>query len=164
MTTPMQSDAPGNPVESSVSPEVHDGSATLQRTKRTQERALAAFRELGTVSAACLSVGIGRRTWYDMLERDAEFAREVMEASEAVADELEAEAIRRAQNGSDALLMFLLRARRRPIYGDKQELTIVSPDVRVRVSRMVDTVSRFPGLSDDARNALLDELERIWTA
>lgn len=140
----------------------HDVPATARRTKRTQRRALAAFRELGTVSGACLKVGIGRRTWYDMLERDAEFAREVMEASEAVADELEAEAIRRAKEGSDTLLMFLLRARRRDVFGERQEIQLVSPDVLSRVARTVEMVMRHPMLAPDQRAALLDALEPIW--
>jgi len=91
---------------------------------------LQAFATLGTVQAACLSTGIGRRSVYDWVERDEAFAREFEDAKHAATDVLEAACRRRGKDGvsepvfyrgrevghvqrySDACLLALLRAYR----------------------------------------------------
>lgn len=70
---------------------------------------LDAFIELGTVYHACKQAGVGRTTWYNWLKDDPEFAEAVSKAEEDVADDLEQEAIKRAKDGSDTLLIFLLK-------------------------------------------------------
>ena len=82
----------------------------MSRTTAQQKReALAAYVELGTVTAACRAAGIGRRTFYDLKASDPEFAAAADAAKKEVGDCLEQEAIRRAYNGSDVLLIFLLK-------------------------------------------------------
>ena len=95
---------------------------TAQRTRERKARALAGYRELGTVAAAVERAGIVRSTWYDWIERDSAFAEQVDTLREAITDRLEAEAIRRAEDGSDSLLRFLLRGQRREIYGDRTQI------------------------------------------
>ena len=99
--------------------------AAVTPTKRTPERvraALAAYRKYGTVRQAARKIGIGRSTWYDWLEADPELFREFVAASEDVVDELEEEAIKRAKHGSDALLTFLLRAKRPQVYRERVQV------------------------------------------
>lgn len=77
---------------------------------------LKALLELGTVTAACDAAGIGRRTVYQERQRDEEFAIAWADVEAASTDQLEAEAHRRAVNGSDTLLIFLLKSRKPEIY------------------------------------------------
>lgn len=94
-------------------------------------KALIAFRESSTVAAACTAAGISRETWYDWVASDPAFQKAVDEATEFVTDELEKEAIKRAKNGSDTLIIFLLKSRRRAQYGDKVQVDIAShPEFR----------------------------------
>ena len=97
-----------------------------------------AFRKAGTIWGAARAVGISRGSVYDWKENDPEFAQAFQEADEEITELLETTAIQRAVEGvsqpvvykgrvvrdkdgqpvearrehSDALLMFLLKARR----------------------------------------------------
>jgi len=77
---------------------------------------LAAFAEAGSVATACRAAGINRSTVYRERQRDEQFAVAWADTEEGVTDMLEAEALRRAMDGSDRLLMVLLRARRPEVY------------------------------------------------
>ena len=101
-----------------------------ERREAGQTAFLTAFAEVGTVRAACLTSGVGRRTIYDWIEHDDRFARAFGEARQTAADVLEAECRRRAVEGvaepvyhhgaitgyrqrcSDICLLALLRAYR----------------------------------------------------
>ena len=100
-----------------------------------------ALREAGIVSRAAEKAGVSPQAVTALRNRSAEFDEMVMEALEYAVDGLEHEAMRRAQKGvseaiyyqgeivgvrqtySDGLLQFLLKGRRREVYGDKQEIT-----------------------------------------
>lgn len=85
----------------------------MARTSAQQKKKiefLAAFEDLGTITGACRSTSVGRRTVYDWQQADEDFALALHDARRAVADDLEHEAIRRAKDGSDTLLIFLLKA------------------------------------------------------
>lgn len=84
---------------------------------------LEAFGEYGTVYHACKAAGVGRSTVYRHRESDAEFAEAWAAAEEDVSDGLEQEAARRAKDGSDVLLIFLLKARRPQKYRDNSHVT-----------------------------------------
>lgn len=96
------------------------GKGRPQRTHRARQRAagtwkpkfLAAFADVGTVVEACEVAGVGRRTAYQARQADEDFALAWADVEEAVTEGLEREAKRRALDGSDRLLEFLLKARR----------------------------------------------------
>jgi len=117
----------------------------MSRRTATSEEARGRFiAELalgGTVSAACQAAGIGRRTAYDLRQRDEGFALEWADAIEAGTDVLEQEAFRRAVQGtertiygkdgevrgvectySDRLLELLLKARRPHVYRERVDV------------------------------------------
>lgn len=73
---------------------------------------LEAFAEYGTVSHACRASGVSRATVYRHREDHPEFAEQWAAVEESVSDDLEPEAVTRAKDGSDLLLIFLLKARR----------------------------------------------------
>ena len=122
-----------------------------RRTRRTaptkaeqradQDQFLAAYEAIQTVSGAALVTTIGRRTHYDWLAHDDEYARRFAEADVVAIDKLEEEARRRALAGvnepvfyqgkivghvarkSDTLLIFLLKGKRPEIYTERHEHT-----------------------------------------
>lgn len=86
-------------------------------------RVSAGIERSTTVSEAARAAGIGRRTAYDRRARDEEFARAWDDTLESAIEQLEQEAVRRAKDGSDQLLMFLLRARRPAVYSERYRIT-----------------------------------------
>lgn len=64
------------------------------------------------------------RQQYYVWRRNEEFSAAVEDAKKLLADEVEAEAVKRAVTGraTDNLLVSLLRGRRRDVYGDKVEV------------------------------------------
>lgn len=80
-----------------------------------------------TVGEACRSARIGRRTAYDYRTDDPEFRASWDAALEASIDALDQEARARALDRADPesarLLQFLLRGRRRHVYGDRLDVS-----------------------------------------
>jgi len=95
------------------------------------------LRKTGNVSAAARHAGRPRAYFYRLRKHDADFASDWDDALEEAADWLELEALRRAIDGteegryfrgemigtitrySDSLLMFLLKARRPAVFGNR---------------------------------------------
>lgn len=74
-----------------------------------REAFLLALENTGSVTEASKAAGIDRVTAYRCKRTDSVFAKEWEEALERSADTLTDEARKRAFNGSDVLLMFLLK-------------------------------------------------------
>ena len=100
----------------------------MSNRRRTWENAFfAALEKTGVVAWAAKAAGVGRRTVYDHLQADPEFADRWRDALDTAADNLEGELIRRAVEGeqvpvyyqgkvvghttrkSDTLLMFAIK-------------------------------------------------------
>lgn len=93
------------------------------------------LRNTGNVSAAARAVGISRQRAYELRKHDPDFRREWQSAIEEAVDDLESELRRRAVEGtekaiyyggaqcgsirnySDNLGMFLLKGRRKDVFG-----------------------------------------------
>ena len=102
----------------------NDTNDTIAGNRAAMDRFLAKFRNCGNVRLACRAAGIPRKTAYRWRNKWSTFAAEWDEAKEDACDVLEGEAWKRAVKGqSDRLLMFLLKAHRREVYGDKVEHT-----------------------------------------
>jgi hypothetical protein len=140
----------------------HEEPLQLRDTAAAKARALAAFREGGTVVAACQAAGVSRRSWYNWFAEDPEFARAALDANEAIADELEAEAIQRAKDGSDSLIMFLLKARRPKVYRETHRIETVSPEVQECLRRTIGIIKEE--LPADQAETLLRRLDAVWGA
>ena len=81
---------------------------------------LLAYMQTGVVTAAAKAAKIDRRTVYNWLDSDPDFAEAMEQAKEAVVDMLEHEAIKRATTGkSDTLLIFLLKGMKPEKYSDR---------------------------------------------
>ncbi|HEY1168755.1 MAG TPA: hypothetical protein VGE81_07280 [Candidatus Limnocylindrales bacterium] len=101
---------------------------------------LDAIRVSGNVKLATNAAGIDRSTPYRRAGRDPAFAEAWTAAEQDAIDTLEGEARRRALQGSDGLLMFLLRAHRPERYRD-------SIDVRLDVRREAERIAAKLGMS-----------------
>lgn len=106
-----------------------------------REAFLASLREVPVVSRACEVVGIERSTAYRAAEADPTLREAWDDALETGVDKAEAEAFRRAVEGtdkgvwhqgslvgtervySDSLLALVLKGRRKKVYADRTELT-----------------------------------------
>lgn len=82
------------------------------------KRFLKAFRETGIVREAAKKTGIHHSTAYDLKATDADFARAWEEVEEWSTEQLEQVAYKRAVDGSDLLMIFLLKARKPHVYRD----------------------------------------------
>jgi hypothetical protein len=76
----------------------------------------------GTVTAACVAAKVGRSTVYRRRSEDPAFAEAWDDIDAAVVDVLEHEAVRRALEGSDRMLEFVLKAKRPEVYRDNVRL------------------------------------------
>jgi len=120
------------------------GSEVVRRetTTRARERFLKSYALYGNITRAAKAAGIGRVTVYHWQEHDPEFALAMRQADLQATEVLEQEAWRRARDGtaepvfqhgkevgtiqrySDALLMFLLRARAPERYRDRVDVSV----------------------------------------
>ena len=75
-----------------------------------------------SIQNAANVAGIARNTAYVWRKKDEEFAALWDEALDAGIDRLEDAAFERAMNGSDTLIIFLLKSKRPKVYSDKQRL------------------------------------------
>lgn len=78
------------------------------------------------VSTAAKDAGISRQYAYLIRESDTVFAKAWDDAKEQSTDGLETVARKRAVDGSDVLLIFLLKSNRSEIYGDKSKIDLKS--------------------------------------
>lgn len=66
-------------------------------------------RQFGTLAPTCDAMGIATREVRRIIRDDPEFAEAIQDATLDLAEDLIAEAIRRAKGGSDLLLMFTIK-------------------------------------------------------
>jgi len=131
------------------------------RTKRTvelTEKFLKSLSRYGNVLRAAKAAKVGRSTVYEWREEDEDFAAAWDRALEDAADNLEAEAYRRAVTGtlkgvyyqgeridterqySDALLTLLLKANRPQKFKDRTDITSGDQPVKAYIGFSVDDV------------------------
>ena len=105
----------------------------VKKMATKKQKALKGYIETGTITGACSHAEITRATWMDWVRNDAAFNEAVLEAQESIAENLEAAALKRAHEGSDALMVFLLKGLRKAKYGNHIEV-----DHAVAVQRTQD--------------------------
>lgn len=87
-----------------------------------QKLFLVALTAKGTISGACRAVGVSYHT-VQKWKKDPKFLDFMEQATEVIADTLEEAAYQRALEGSDRLLIMLLRALRPRKYADRKEVS-----------------------------------------
>lgn len=133
----------------------------IAHSDAVKAKALVSYRETGTVLHACIAAGVARRTWYDWIENDSAFANAAIEAAEGVTDDLEREAIKRAKEGSDTLIIFLLKSKRPEQYRETHKIEVVSPAVRENLRQTIAIINE----ELDAKTAerVLERLDKVWS-
>lgn len=115
-------------------------------TKKQRETFIKALTISPNVTRAAKAANMGRVTAYALRNNDAEFAALWDDALEQGVDSLEAEAQRRALEGSDVLLIFLLKTRGKARgYVERKE---VSAEIGGPQRWLEDDIT--PALPDDA--------------
>jgi hypothetical protein len=110
---------------------------TSSRRPAWTPRFVEVFAATGNVRLAASAAGVSRDAPYKRAQADPEFAASWLRAREDAVDALESECRRRALNGSDALLTFLLRAERPEKY---REQVAVRLDLRREASRIATSL------------------------
>ena len=87
-------------------------------TQRDKENFLIAFAEKGTVRAAAKAIGVDRCAHDDWMDNDPEYHEAFERAQVDLADLLESIALKRAVEGSERLLVMLLKANRPEKFSD----------------------------------------------
>lgn len=93
-----------------------------------KKRFLTNLEKTGNVSWSAAAAGVSRTTVYRWQEDDVEFAADWFDCEEAGVDALDAEATRRALEGSDTLLIFLLKSKRPKIFNDRQRIELTGAE------------------------------------
>ena len=145
-------------------------------TRKRRALFLAELLDTGSVTKAAKASQVGRSSWYDLKERDPEFAILWDDAEAEFMDEVEAVAIRRGINGSvktlpyvnyngddketkfykivtksDRLLELCLKSRH-PLYKPTKALELTSPD---------GSMTPTPGDLPEWDNLTPDEIEQL---
>ena len=80
-------------------------------------------KSLGVVTTACKSVGISRKTYYQYLKEDEEFAADVKDIENVSLDFAESQLHKQIQEGSTAATIFLLKTKGKPRgYVERQQI------------------------------------------
>jgi hypothetical protein len=96
----------------------------MTRDEKWKRLFLDAFRESGIISQALMISGVSRGQLRSGLDKDPEFLEAFHDAKADAIDSLETEAVRRAKDGSDQLLMFLLKSHRPEVYRENHKIEI----------------------------------------
>src|SRR5690242_20573713 len=91
----------------------------MKLTPDARERFCSVLADGGSVTAGAGAIGVSRAALYLARANDPEFAAAWDEAVERGTDVLEDEAVKRARNSSDTLMIFLLKARRPDKFKDR---------------------------------------------
>lgn len=114
---------------------------TQTATLRRVELFLTTLGKTGSITKAASRAGVRRTSIYRWRDQNPEFERQMDEAMEIFTDSIEESAVKRARDGvlepvfhqgrecgrvrkySDSLAQFILKGRRRAVYGDRTALT-----------------------------------------
>ena len=99
-----------------------------QKTDKKRQVFLRCLENGDSVQNAANVAGVARGTVYRWKQESKDFASAWDEALDSGVDRLEDEAYRRAMDGSDTLLIFLLKSKRPKVYSEKQRLEHSGPD------------------------------------
>jgi hypothetical protein len=98
----------------------------MNKTEHIKKDAMlqALEKTLGVVTSACKQVGIGRTTFYDWLNNDKEFAKQVEEIQNVALDFAESQLHKQIGDGSTSATIFYLKTKgKNRGYIERQEIT-----------------------------------------
>ena len=94
------------------------------KTEHTKKAIIAALeKSLGVVTTACKKVGIGRTTFYDYLNKDEKFAKQVKDIENIALDFAESQLHKQISEGNTTATIFLLKTKgKKRGYVERQEI------------------------------------------
>ena len=97
----------------------------MNKTEHHKKAILEALeKSLGVVTSACRSVGIGRTTFYEWLNTDKDFAKQVDDIQNVALDYAESKLHTQIGEGSTAATIFYLKTKgKKRGYVERQEIT-----------------------------------------
>ena len=132
--------------------------SAVQKAPAWEARFLRVFAKTGIVLQACKAARIDRSTAYNHRRERPEFAARWKAAEDEACDELEQAALKRIKDGSDVLLIFMLKARRPEKY---REETLTAQRVLGLFEQMLEIVRVEVGETDARRVAHRFEREAL---
>lgn len=88
---------------------------------------LALEKTLGIISVACKTCNISRKSFYNYLEADKEFAEKVRAIEETQADFVESQLLKAIKNDDTTAIIFYLKTKgRKRGYTERQELDLTT--------------------------------------
>jgi hypothetical protein len=118
-----------------------------QNSTPKKARFLKAYAITCQINKAAEMAGIDRGTHYDWL-KDPEYKAQFEAARVQAADMLEEEAVRRAFDGSDVLLIFLLKAARPDKYRENRSIQVSGPGGGAVTHKFILEPVSVPGQSE----------------
>lgn len=95
--------------------------AQIEARNKIKQKFLEAYTQTCTLTAAAKIAGVDRGTHYKWLKADKAYCEQFASTHETTIESLEAEARKRAFDGSDVLLIFLLKGARPEKYRERYE-------------------------------------------
>jgi hypothetical protein len=131
------------------------------RTSTTRAKFLKLLGETGNITATCNALGL-HRPIYAWRHADAEFAAAWDSALKLDGEALEDEARRRAMAGSDALMVFMLRALKPEKYRERSTVDVNSRTITdYRLMSTEDLRARLAVLRTEQDNLPIIEADNI---
>lgn len=143
---------------------------TAPHNDEVKQAFLDEFAKCGVVGHAMRAVGVKDYGTVRRWRQDEVFDAAFRDAEEEASDYLEAEARRRAAEGvtrhrydkdgklvstetvySDSLLMFLLKGRKRAVFGDRSALELSNPDGSMTSESPTTAAARIAAMLEEAR-------------
>ena len=100
-----------------------------QKTDKKKKDFIEALRNnLGHISNACEAAKIGRRTYYDWIDKDKNFKEDTEHIQESLLDLAECKLLENIENNENTAIIFYLKTKgKKRGYIEKQELEVVKP-------------------------------------
>src|SRR3984885_12732161 len=130
------------------------------RTPKKRHAFLAAIAAGNSVSAACRAAGLGRSAAYSWRDDDGDFAGAWDEAIERGPERREDQAIRHAVESSDAMLIFMLKARKPAVYREPRAAIMAMSSSPEEMRSLVEESRRLRELPTEQIEAELAEMQR----
>ena len=100
-----------------------------QKTAKKKKDFLKALRNnLGHITNACIAANIGRRTYYEWIQKDSEFEEDVSHVQESLLDLAESKLLENIESNENVAIIFYLKTKgKKRGYIEKQEVDINKP-------------------------------------
>lgn len=109
-----------------------------------------------SVSAAAHRIGVTRQALYKLRGNDAEFSAAWEDAYESGTDNLEDEAVKRAKDSSDTLLIFLLKGRRPDKYRERFTIDVNKLDADIERELAIITAGSQTSITGEAESETIN--------